>query len=131
MRGRWYQNGRGRTHRACGWGRFRGISRGGGLHTTDTRAPALPDAGEPNCVRPMNHVYARAFVRGEGRWREGREALVRDTLRSRCNPGDTGWEDTGLGIPMRHSKGVARLPGQLSRLIKIINYALIERGNNL
>lgn len=124
MRGRWYQNGRGRTHLAHEWGRFRGISRGGGLHTTDTRAPALADAGEPNCVRTMNHVYARAFVRGEGRgrdgWREGgRETLVRDTLRSRCNPGDTGWEDTGLGIPMRHSKGVARLPSQLSRLIKM------------
>lgn len=56
----------------------------------------------------------------EGEREGGRETLVRDTLRSRCNPGDTGWEDTGLGIPMRHSKGVARLPGQLSRLIKII-----------
>lgn len=74
MRGRWYQNGRGRTHLAHEWGRFRGISRGGGLHTTDTRAPALPDAGEPNCVRTMNHVYARAFARGEGRGRDrGRE----------------------------------------------------------
>lgn len=57
--------------------------------------------------------------KGEGEIEGGRETSVRDTLRSRCNPGDTGWEDTGLGIPMRHSKGVARLPGQLSRLIKM------------
>lgn len=93
-----------------------------GDYTRRTHVHRLADAGEPKCVRRMNHVYARACVREKGRQRERRkETSVRDTLRSRCNPGDTGWEDTDLGIPMRHSKGVARLPGQLSRLIRLLN----------
>lgn len=57
---------------------------------------------------------------GKGEIEGRREGDIGARYTSRCNPGDTGWEDTGLGIPMRHSKGVARLPGQLSRLIKII-----------
>lgn len=86
-----------------------------GLYTT-THVHRLADAGEQKCVRPMNRVYARARVCEEERKRQ-----VRDTRRSRCNPGYTGWVDTDLGIPMRHSKGVARLPGQLIRLIRRTN----------
>ena len=91
------------------WGRFRGVRSGWGIThgATHVRGKRLTRVNE--CVRgPVNRVCVNG-------------AMVCDTRRSRCNPGDTEWEDTDLSIPMRYSRGVARLLQQLNRLIRRAN----------